>query len=278
MSNQRVRAEVSKDRLAIKTPEASFLHVLQGEFGFSPRVSQDVLQVAQEMLLGNVPGKTVRPGQTRLVVASMRAPFGPPLSETDKVEITLTVDAGIEDRRVKTREGLSGMRQGQVLRLTAEALEQGGVLTQEDLARVLGVHRRTIARTVHALKGQGHLVQTRGAIQGVGRCQSHKVRIIELWLDREGYEKIARWVHHSPRSIQRYVSTFLRMVVLQRKGTAVSEIAFLTRSSKRLVREYLRVYEAAMGEPRRREKLEEELARVTADTDRPSGGEKRGQQ
>jgi DeoR/GlpR family transcriptional regulator of sugar metabolism len=194
------------------------------------------------------------------------------------------VDAGIEDRRVKTREGLSGMRQGKVLRLTAEALEQGGVLTQEDLARVLGVHRRTIARTVHALKGQGHLVQTRGAIQGVGRCQSHKVRIIELWLDREGYEKIARWVHHSPRSIQRYVSTFLRMVVLQRKETAVSEIAFLTRSSKRLVREYLRVYEAAMGEPRRREKLEEELARVTADRDRapeaPSGpdGQKGGPQ
>jgi hypothetical protein len=138
------------------------------------------------------------------------------------------------------------------------------------------VHRRTIARTVHALKGQGHLVQTRGAIQGVGRCQSHKVRIIELWLDREGYEKIARWVHHSPRSVQRYVSTFLRMVILWRKETAVSEIAFLTRSSQRLVEEYLRVYEAAMGEPRRREKLEEELARVTADRDRTSKQEKGG--
>jgi hypothetical protein len=276
MSNHRIAAEVSKDRLAIKTPEASFLHVLQGEFGFSPRVSRDVLQVAQEMLLGNVPGQAVRPGQTRLVVARMRAPFGPPLAETDKVEITLTVDAGIEDRQVKAREGLSGLRQGQVLRLTAEALEQGGVLTQEDLARVLGVHRRTIARTVQALKGQGHLVQTRGAIQGVGRCQSHKVRIIELWLEREGYDKIARWVHHSPRSIQRYVSTFLRIVVLQRKGTAVSEIAFLTRSSQRLVREYLGVYEAAMQEDRRREKLEEELERVTAEGDRPTAGEKGG--
>jgi hypothetical protein len=271
-----MEATVSRDRLAIKTPEASFLHVLQSEFDFSPRVSRDLLQVAEEMLLGNVPTQRVRPGQTRLVVASMGAPFGPPLSETDKVEITLTVDAGMEDRQVKAREGLRGMRRGQVLRLTAEALEQGGVLTQEDLARVLGVHRRTIARTVQALKEHGHLVQTRGAIQGVGRCQSHKVRIIELWLDREGYEKIARWVHHSPRSIQRYVSTFLRMVVLRRKGTAVSEIAFLTRSSQRLVREYLAVYEAAMKEERRREKLEEELARVTAERDRAPAGEKGG--
>jgi hypothetical protein len=276
MSSRRMEGKVSRDRLANKTPEASFLHVLQSEFEFSPRVSLDVLQVAQEMLLGNAPAQAVRPGQTRLVVASMRAPFGPPLSETDKVEITLTVDAGIEDRQVKAREGLSGMRQGQVLRLTAEALEQGGVLTQEDLARVLGVHRRTIARIVQALKRQGHLVQTRGAIQGVGRCQSHKVRIIELWLDREGYDKIARWVHHAPGSVQRYVSTFLRMVVLWRKGTAASEIAFLTRSSQRLVEEYLQVYEAAMGEPRRREKLEEELARVTANRDPAPEGEKGG--
>jgi hypothetical protein len=211
-----------------------------------------------------------------LVVTDMGAPFGPPLSETDKVEITLTVDAGIEDRQVKAREGLAGMRQGQVLRLTAEALEQGGVLTQEDLGRVLGVHRRTIARTVQVLKGQGHLVQTRGAIRGVGRCQSHKARIIELWLDRKDYEQIARRVHHTPRSIQRYVSTFLRMVVLWRRETAVSEIAFLTRSSQRLVQEYLGVYEAAMEDRRRRAKLEEELDRVTADQDPAPVGEKGG--
>jgi hypothetical protein len=72
------------------------------------------------------------------------------------------------------------------------------------------------------------------------------------------------------------VSTFLRIVVLWRKGTVVSEIAFLTRSSQRLVQEYLGVYEAAWTEPRHREKLEEELARVTADADRPSAGEKGG--
>jgi len=43
----------------------------------------------------------------------------------------------------------------------------------------------------------------------------------------------------------------------------VEEIAFLTQTSVRLVKEYLAVYEAAMGVPHRREKLEEELARVS---------------
>ena len=276
MSTKQVFTDATQDRLTIKTPEANFLRVLQNEFNFSQRVSRELLNAAQEMLIGSVPAQAVRPGQVRLMVASMRAPFGPPLAETEQVEVTLTVDGGEQDSQVKAREGGERLREGRILRLTEEALEQGGVLTQEDLARALSVDVRTIRRSVAALKAAGHLVQTRGAIQGVGRCQSHKVRIIELWLEREGYEKIARWVHHSPRAIQRYVSTFLRMVVLHRKGTAVSEIAFLTRSSQRLVQEYLGVYEAAMGDRRRREKLEEELARVRADPDPVPAEEKGG--
>jgi predicted transcriptional regulator len=263
VSTSHVFGATTQDRLAIKTPEASFLHVLQHEFNFSLRVSQELLSTVQEILIGSRPATAVRPGQIRLVVAGLRAPFGPPLAETEKVEVTLTVDDWAEDAKVKEREGTERLRQGRILRLTEEALEQGGVLTQEDLGQALGVSRRTIARAVKALRAEGHLVQTRGAIKGVGRCQSHKVRIIELWLDRQGYDKIARWMHHSPQAIERYVSTFLRIVLLHRQGTGVSEIAFLTQSSERLVKDYLGVYEAALAVPHRKEKLEEELARVT---------------
>jgi predicted ArsR family transcriptional regulator len=254
----------TQDRLAVKTPEAAFIHVLQEEFNFSLRVSRELLSTAKEMLVGGAPSAAVRPGQVRLVVTSLKAPFGPPLAETDKVEVTLTVDAGAEDAEVKAREGGEGLRQGRILRLTEEALGQSGVLTQEDLARALSVHPRTIRRDVRVLKAEGHLVQTRGVVKGVGRGQTHKVRIIELRLDREGYDKIARWIHHSPQAIKRYVSTFLRVVLLHRREAAVREIAFLTRSSERLVQDYLEVYEAAMAVPHRREKLEEELARVSA--------------
>ncbi|MEA3338418.1 MAG: DUF1670 domain-containing protein, partial [Chloroflexota bacterium] len=60
----------------------------------------------------------------------------------------------------------------------------------------------------------------------------------------EGYDKIARWTPHSPQAIKRYVSTFLRIVVLHRQETPVEEIAFLTQASARLVKDYLEVYEA----------------------------------
>lgn len=265
----------TQDRLATKTPEAAFLHVLQKEFNFSSRVSHELLSAAQEMLVGGAPSAVVRPGQVRLVVASLKAPFGPSLVETDKVEVTLTVDAGAEDAEIKAQEGIEGLRRGRILRLTEEALEQGGVLTQEDLARALGVDVRTIRRGVGVLKGEGHLVQTRGAVKGVGRGQTHKVRIVELWLDREGYDKIARWLHHSPQAIKRYVSTFLRVALLHRQATPLTEVAFLTQSSVRLTQEYLAVYQAALAQPHRREKLEEELARVSVwQSDSPGEGKK----
>jgi predicted transcriptional regulator len=265
-----------QSRLASKTPEAAFLHVLQTEFNFSQRISRELVTTAKEMLVGGLPAAALRPGQIRAVAARLSAPFGPPLAETDKIEVTLTKDAGIEDAQVLARENRKALRRGRILRLTEEALEQGGVLTQEDLAQVLDVTRRTIQRDVQVLQAEGHLVHTRGQLKGVGRCQSHKIRIIELWLDREGYDKISRWIHHSLHAIKRYISTFLRITVLHREGLAEEEIAFLTRSSVRLVEDYLALYQAALEVPHRREKLEEELARVSGQPAAPPREKKGG--
>jgi len=259
------------ERLAQKTPEASLFHILQSEFNFSLRESREVVNVAHEMLGLDQSNGQVRPGQVRMVVTSLAAPFGPPLSETERVEITLTVDAGAEDMEVQKREGRVGLRQGRILRLMSEAVEQGGVLTQEDLAKGLQVTRRTIERDISKLKAGGHLIQTRGQIKGVGRGQTHKVRIIELWLNREGYDKIARWMHHSPQAIKRYVSTFLRVVTLDRQGMRESEIAFLVGASVKLVSDYLGVYEQAQGQKHQMEKLNEEIERVNG----LNGGQKK---
>jgi len=250
------------ERLARKPPEAALLNVLEREFHFSPRVAGEVLNAARETLDGTPTG--IRPGQVRLVVARLDAPFGPPLVDSAKLEVTLTVDAGREDVTVATQEGREELRRGRILRVLAEAVEQGGVLTQEDLARVLSVDVRTIRRDIQQLKAEGHTIDTRGPVKGVGRGQTHKVKISALWLDRQGYDKIARWVHHSPQAIKRYVTTFLRMVLLHQQDRAASEIAFVTATSGRLVQDYWALYQSAQAHPSQRAKLEAELARVSA--------------
>jgi hypothetical protein len=67
------------------------------------------VNTAREMLGWDCPSDQVRPGQVRWVVASLKAPFGPPLSETDRVEVTLTVDGGLEEAEVKARQGREGL-------------------------------------------------------------------------------------------------------------------------------------------------------------------------
>ena len=263
-------------RLAVKTPEGAYLQILEKGFGFAPRVAQAILATAKEAL-GGVSAEEVSPGQIRMVVASLKAPFGPLLEEIDKVEVTLTVDAGAEDEQVRQEQGLAAQRKGRIVRILDEALEQGGVLTQEDLGRALGVSSRTIRRDVKTLKDDGHLVHTRGQLKGVGRGQTHKVKIIELWLDREGYDKISRWVHHSPQAIKRYVSTFKRIVWLHRDGASEQEIAFLTKTSQRMVKDYLALYANLSQQPARMMKLEEELARIRGieAPEEKKGGQKR---
>lgn len=252
----------ASDRLALKTPEATLQHVLEEEFNLSYREAREVVITACEILGANQASGQVRPGQIRMVVAGVKAPIGPALVDTDRVEVTLTVDAGMEDARVLAEQRRIALRRGRILRLVDDALEQDGVLTEEDLARALQVTRRTIERDVRELAAAGHVVQTRGQVKGTGRGQTHKVRIIELWLDRESYDRIALWAHHSLQAIQRYVSVFLRVVALQRQGRPLAEIAFLVSASVRLVQSYLAVYERTQSQPGRLTKLEEEIARV----------------
>ncbi len=61
------------DRQALKTPEARFLHVLESEFDFSYCEAREVVSAARETLGLDRPTYQVRPGQVRLLVASVRS-------------------------------------------------------------------------------------------------------------------------------------------------------------------------------------------------------------
>ena len=84
------------DRLAIKTPESAFVHVLQEGFNFSPRVSRELLSTAKEMLVGSVPSAAARPGQARLVVASLKA-VERYLEDYERVKLLLKRRVGVEE-------------------------------------------------------------------------------------------------------------------------------------------------------------------------------------
>lgn len=230
------------DRSLEKTPEQVFVNSLRREFELSPAESQGILELAKRCLFGEIP-QTL--GKLRFLCASRKARHGKPLSEQDMVRVELTLDGGIEDLDILRLQGPQGLRQLRILRLTEEAYHQGGLLTQEDLGRLLQVSSRTIRSDIAALIADGNTVHTRGYDHDIGRSLSHKSRIVSLYLSGQTYDEIMRRTRHSAHSIKRYVTSFGRLLLLlSHEMSSLSELSRLLGMSERLVKEYLQLYEA----------------------------------
>lgn len=151
------------ERLRAKTPEQLFLQSLENDFQLAPRVAAAVLEKVQDHLLSS--SKGLGPGQIRVVLTRINAPHGRRLRETDLVEVVWTVDAGEEDLELLQRAGRPALWRSRIRRLLEEALDQGAVATQEDLARALQTSVRTIKRDCTHLKAEGQPPRTRGYIR-----------------------------------------------------------------------------------------------------------------
>jgi biotin operon repressor len=246
-------------RLQAKTPEQRFLNLLGNEFNQPSRVAQAILADATSCLLGTE--KNLKPGQMRVILAARGAGHGKAVRDLATKEVIWTVDAGEEDYEVGQKHGCQKMRQQRILRLLDEALAQGAVATQEDLARALQVTVRTIKRDCKALREKGVYLPTRGNLQGIGRGQTHKAQIVTDWLAGQTYDQIARQTHHSVTSVQRYIQAFARVVQLHEQGLPGNEIVLLLQMSQPLVREYLALYEVH-DSPLARQRLTEQLQRL----------------
>lgn len=247
------------DRLSAKTADALFVQELTTGFELAPRTARSILEVATAMLVS--PGEALRPGQIRLVSTAATAHHGPPLPDLAKRSISVTLDAGSEDLEVQREHGAAALRRVRILRLTDEAFEQGCLLTEEDLGRALQVAARTIRRDIAALRQQGFAVRTRGYHLNIGCGQTHKVLIIEQYLKRQGLFEIAHWAKHSVAAVQRYVTTFGRVIYLAQQSS-VAEISFLVGLGETTVQQYLDVY-AQYNQPAYEERLAEIMAPPT---------------
>lgn len=248
------------DRMAAKTKEVQMLQILQEEFQQPPRVARAILEDMEKCVQGN--GQRVGVGQMRVMLVSMTARHGEAMAKTKQAEVIWTVDAGAEDYQVYKEYGAVAMRRQRIQRLLSEAVEQGAVASQEDLARVLQVAVRTIKRDCAALTGAGIYLPTRGNLKGIGRGQTHKALIVGRWLRGQSYDQVARATHHSVISVQRYVQTFCRVVQLQQQGMSEDEIALLLQIGWSLVAEYEAIYQQ-YDTPFVRTRLAEQLQRLT---------------
>ena len=229
------------DRCLEKTPEQLFVGTLRREFELSPAASLGILEAAKTHLFSSLP-ETI--GKIQFICASLNAKHGKPLSEQEKVTVQLTLDGGIEDLEIAGTQGLVALRQYRIIRLTEEAYDQGGLLTQEDLGRLLHVSSRTIRSDIQNLIEDENTIHTRGYDHDIGRSLSHKTHIIDLHLSGYTYAEIMRRTRHSGHSIKRYVLSFSRLLLLKNRGIdELNQLSRLLNQSRRLTEEYVLLFE-----------------------------------
>jgi hypothetical protein len=241
------------DRLRTKTREHEFVDRLGREFEFSPRVSRGVLEVVEEMFFDN---RELGGGQIEYTCVAAEEGPGKSIAELKKVRVKLTREL-MSDRDVQERLGESAMRKVQILRMTEEAYDQGGLLTQEDLGRILGVSSRTIRRDVEELMAKKVKLYLRGLQKDIGKGMSHKIWIVGLYLGWKTYGEIERITGHSVGSIKAYLNDFSRVLMAKERGIrSAKEIGFYIGRTERLVGEYLQLIGQAERDQQQRKRLE----------------------
>jgi biotin operon repressor len=249
--------ESAIERLQAKSPEEAIVEQISRDFNLAPFMARTQFEQMQRYF-EHYFGLERDVGQMTMLAVSAETPPGRPIAECQRVPINLTVDAS--DDLEALRHGVAALRRSKIQRLAREAQEQGALLTQEDLARLLCASRSTIKRDVAQLRAAGVDVPTRGQIKDIGKGVSHKTQIIRDWLAGFTYSQIKQRRWHSISSIDRYCSDFQRVVRLHRRSLSVADIRISSGLSDRLIAEYLELY--AEAEPQN-----EQLQRLLAEPD-----------
>jgi DNA-binding CsgD family transcriptional regulator len=248
-----------QSRREIKSSEGEFIWQLKNSYELSPKLSEQILLTAKESLLREY---HLREGQIEVTVIGIEERSGNLIEKMQKKKVRLTIDNGTEDIEAIKEYGRIGLREIKIQRITEEAKEQGGVLSQEDISKYLSVSIRTVKRDIRKIKQRGIEVVTRGYLHNIGRGQTHKVKIIGMYLDGKTYSEIKLRARHSSGAIKRYLESFTKVLMAQSKGIYQSkDISAVTGISEGLVKQYLGLIRESKKDKTRRENLKDLISR-----------------
>ena len=219
-------ASDQQQRLKIKTLEQQLIsHAVTGA-GISPWEAKVLVEIVHDTFFSDpdiVP--TMSSGQMKYTCVAISEPAGKPLEKCKMVNVILTYLSQEDHERDGLPLDSASVRRRRIARLTDEAYEQGGLLSQEDLAEILQSDIRTIRRDAAALKAGGLSVPTRGTVKDIGPGVTHKELAVRHWLEGKEPMEVARVIHHSLKATENYLEKFKRVAYVVRKGFTDHETA-----------------------------------------------------
>jgi len=243
MSNQQLI-----DRIKSKSVRQSIITQIAKDFNLTPILAEAYFNQIASYFSSHTE-IDLSSGQLHYLAVDENEPAGKPIALCKKVSVKLHLHKPEEDLDIYKKQGLHGLRQHKLLRMTNEAIDQGGVLTYEDLAFILTSSVITIKRDMSAMRRKGIILPSRGWRHEMGRGQTHKTQILELYLSGYQFSDIERRTHHSETAIKRYIQDFARVILLHKKGFSIAQIRISCGFSHRLIGEYLKLFSQHASSP-----------------------------
>ncbi len=233
-----------------KTLRNALAHTIHKEF---PRIGGPTMQRLCADLILEVLADHLRPrdhlshGQVLWSAVSVNDPphRHQRIADTDLVPVVLDLSTSEDIERRIARSGRGEYILEKALRLCKQAYDQGGLLSNCDLAEIIGVNDSYIAHVLCSYESRtGKVIPRRSTIHDVGTGLTHK-RIIckKRYLDGKEPSQISRETYHTIESIDRYLSQYDRVRHCMLEGMTPSEIAHTLSCSVALVNEYIRIDE-----------------------------------
>jgi hypothetical protein len=212
------------------------------------------------------PASLLKPGQLlwMAVAHDGRKHAYQAMKEIPQVPVILDLVTDEDLQSLSEGEDFRSVRRRRHARLLEQALAQGGVLAQSDLAAIALLHHSQIGEDiVHIQQQNGRRLPYRGSVQDVGPTLSHKVEVARLLEAGHLEPEICRLLSpaHDLRSIERYAQTYKNTLKLVERGFAPHEIASILHLSQRVVAAYIEIVqehhpEIVTRNPHLRERLD----------------------
>jgi hypothetical protein len=229
------------DRLRSKSTLHAIQVELQSGYALSPVEAQVLARRVQE-LVDEQTGLARQPGQITYQAIAIDEPPGKPLGACRKVAVHLTIIAD-DDTQVWHDRGPEALRRLRTRRIVYEASMQGGALSQEDVAVLLGISTRTVKRIFAYFRKGGETLPSRGEVQDIGRGVSHKIPIVRKYVRDLSFSRISRELgNHGVQSMARYLHHFALVMILEDRGLTPEQMESVVGISLNLIEQYRDLY------------------------------------
>ena len=224
--------------------EAFFEHECPQLGGF--RTREVLVKCINEMVAKFFPKKShMKHGQISWTTVHKddKSTYGISMKKTRLTNVVLDlVKEGDAIERANSKS-LREIKKETISRICQQAFEQGGCMTNAELALILKMPPRIIGKHIAEFEKETQtVIPRRGTIHDLGPCMTHKKIIInKLFIEQKTVQQVSRETYHSVKAIERYIVAFKQVLLCRQKGMNTKEIAFSVRKTVRLVKEYEKI-------------------------------------